>query len=271
VARDADAVDGGDEAVDGRCRAHRHRAEGWPTGWWGPEARAPVRARWHPVAGRRIVAYLLDWTSEPISCVWTVLWLEPLRSPLRAVLAATWVAWVAVQLHLQARTGQTLGKRSVGIAVVDGNHLRPVGLRPTLTRWLLHGIDSLVVVGWLGGCTAADTVADRLSGTVVIRWPTRIGGGAEAPSGALSGSLSARWPRGRRRSRPGSGPSGQTAPTRLRPVRSDGTRSATQIRCALKSKTPAMASLKRPRPSCLRNFTAHRAMRPLVSLELVWG
>jgi hypothetical protein len=129
------------------------------------------------------VAYLLDWTSEPISCVWTVLWLEPLRSPLRAVLAATWVAWVAVQLHLQARTGQTLGKRSVGIAVVDGIHLRPVGLQRTLTRWLLHGIDSLVVVGWLGGCTAADTVADRLSGTVVIRWPTRIGGGAEAPVG----------------------------------------------------------------------------------------
>ena len=72
------------------------------------------------------------------------------------------VAWVAWQLAAQGTTGQSFGKRMMGIQVVDSTDGSTLGLRRMLARWLLHGLDTLTVVGWIMTIYTNRSLADRL-------------------------------------------------------------------------------------------------------------
>ncbi len=70
----------------------------------------------------------------------------------------------------QGRTGQTLGKRRVGIFLVDEVTRRPIGARRSLWRQLAHGIDgALLGLGYLWPLwnPRRQTFADQLAGTIV--------------------------------------------------------------------------------------------------------
>ncbi|WP_069387094.1 RDD family protein [Cellulosimicrobium cellulans] len=127
---------------------------------------------------QRVLAYLLD--TAIVSSV-AFLALGPVGSP--AILpgfgpgstsTATdsgWLVATAVALTvLQAYTGSTPGKRTVGIVVVREETGRPAGLVVTVLRWLAHVLDSILLIGFLRPLwhPQRKTFADSLLGTVVI-------------------------------------------------------------------------------------------------------
>lgn len=75
---------------------------------------------------------------------------------------------------LQAYGGATPGKRIVGIAVVDDQTGRPVGLARTVLRDLAHLLDAILFIGYLRPLWHPEerTFADSLLGTVVLRTRT---------------------------------------------------------------------------------------------------
>lgn len=141
----------------------------------GPDPAQPSYASW----GRRVAAYLLD--TALVSSV-AFLALGPVGSP--AILpgfvpgsstTATdsgWLVATAVTLTLlQAYTGSTAGKRTVGIVVVREETGRPAGLVATVLRWLAHLLDSILLIGFLRPLwhPRRKTFADSLVRTVVLR------------------------------------------------------------------------------------------------------
>lgn len=97
---------------------------------------------------------------------------------------------VLVLAALQAWTGATVGKRALGIVVVDGDTGRPVGMLRTVWRQVLHLADAILLVGYLRPLWEARrrTFADSLARTVVVVSPWR------PPWGG--GATSDRWSRG---------------------------------------------------------------------------
>jgi YD repeat-containing protein len=72
---------------------------------------------------------------------------------------------------VQGRTGQTIGKRRVGIVLVEESTSAPIGTRRAAYRLLGHVIDAgLLGVGYLWPLwdTKHQTFADQLSNTVVV-------------------------------------------------------------------------------------------------------
>ena len=88
------------------------------------------------------------------------------------VLLALGVALSAWQIcSLQGRTGQTIGKRRVGLFLVREADLRPIGVRRAALRQLAHSIDAaLLGVGFLWPLWDAkhQTFADQIFATVVL-------------------------------------------------------------------------------------------------------
>ncbi len=88
------------------------------------------------------------------------------------VLLALAVAVSAWQVcGLQGRTGQTIGKRRVGLSLVREADLNPIGARRAALRQLAHGIDAaLLGVGFLWPLWDAkhQTFADQIFSTVVV-------------------------------------------------------------------------------------------------------
>jgi len=121
------------------------------------------------LASRRLGAHLLDLADEPVLVIWTLWWIRPTASGLRLLLSIIWVAWVAGQLVAQAFEGQTVGKRLLDIHVVCVNDSQPLGLSRTLARWLLHGIDTISVVGWIATLVTNRSFADRMVKSAVKR------------------------------------------------------------------------------------------------------
>ena len=74
----------------------------------------------------------------------------------------------------QAYGGASPGKRIVGIAVVDDQTGRPVGLALTLLRSLAHLLDAILLIGYLRPIWHVErrTFADSVTGTVVLRTRT---------------------------------------------------------------------------------------------------
>ncbi len=91
--------------------------------------------------------------------------------------AASWTVAVVllVQFGLQAWTGATIGKRAVGMVVVDDATGRPVGALRTVWRQLLHLLDAVLLIGYLRPVWHPQrrTFADSLARTVVVdaSWP----------------------------------------------------------------------------------------------------
>ncbi|MEX2659899.1 MAG: pentapeptide repeat-containing protein [Acidimicrobiales bacterium] len=129
----------------------------------------------------RVAAYLID------AVVATLVALAPLpvgallEVGLRyehALLASVGVGqlaglvFVVRNLAAQGRTGQSLGKRRVGISLVGVGDGAPIGAGRSILRQLAHVVDSLpLLAGWLWPLWDAkrQTLADKLFKTVVVK------------------------------------------------------------------------------------------------------
>ncbi|MBT2481043.1 RDD family protein [Streptomyces sp. ISL-94] len=75
------------------------------------------------------------------------------------------------QIYLQGKTGQTTGKKVVGISVRRESDGSTLGFGMALVRWLAHFLDSIACyLGWLWPLwdEKKQTFADKVCGTVVI-------------------------------------------------------------------------------------------------------
>ena len=80
------------------------------------------------------------------------------------------ISAVLLVIAMQAYLGVTPGKLVMGIAVLDEHHARPIGLVRTTVRWLLHVLDSILLIGYLRPLWNAQrkTFADSIMGTIVL-------------------------------------------------------------------------------------------------------
>jgi hypothetical protein len=76
--------------------------------------------------------------------------------------------------YLEGTTGQTLGKKAVGIYTVRKDTGEFIGGAVGIGRKLLHILDTLALfTGWIVGLITNRTYADMIIGTVVVRRPSR--------------------------------------------------------------------------------------------------
>lgn len=174
----------------------------WPTPpvVWGPPGEGVVASRAGTLAsfGQRVVAMLVDVlvSLAPWLVAGPFAWLtaERTQSPLGhtnvmtteagdwAILAALGVQvllWVANRWAVQGRTGQSVGKRVVGVRLADarggvgglGPVGGPVGGGHTVVRELAHVLDWPGPLGfmWPLWDPLHQTFADKVAGTVVVR------------------------------------------------------------------------------------------------------
>ncbi|MFJ5301410.1 RDD family protein [Streptomyces sp. NPDC088350] len=76
------------------------------------------------------------------------------------------------QLIQEGRTGQTVGKKALGIRLVRESDGQPLGVGMAFVRRLAHILDSLACyIGWLWPAWDAkrQTFADKVCGSIVIR------------------------------------------------------------------------------------------------------
>lgn len=118
---------------------------------------------------QRAAAYLLDWVDEPLVAIGTMLWLLD-HGAVGTVLAFVWTVWVLSQLRQQALTGQTFGKRVVGIEIVDAITLEPLGGVRTIVRWAARSLDTLLPIRWLRRACDSDvaTFADQITHAAAV-------------------------------------------------------------------------------------------------------
>ncbi len=131
---------------------------------------------------RRVVASLLDTAIAAtvlflaVGPAYEVAWIPTISfgvSTEAPVPGGGWWAFgtAAALLALQAWTGATPGKRTVGIVVVHDTTGRPAGLVRTVLRSVAHILDALLYIGFLRPLWNAQrrTFADSLCSTVVLR------------------------------------------------------------------------------------------------------
>jgi uncharacterized RDD family membrane protein YckC len=74
-------------------------------------------------------------------------------------------------VYLEGTTGQSIGKRKVGIRLISEQTGRPIGFGPAVLRKVCHVADSAICyVGWLWPLwdDKQQTLADKIVGTVVV-------------------------------------------------------------------------------------------------------
>jgi uncharacterized RDD family membrane protein YckC len=84
------------------------------------------------------------------------------------------LAYWVIQLIKQGNTGQTIGKKVVGLRVVNEQTGQVIGPGMSIVRAIAHFVDSLICyIGWLFPLWDAkkQTIADKLMGTVVYQVP----------------------------------------------------------------------------------------------------
>lgn len=131
---------------------------------------------------RRVVASLLDTAITAtvlflaVGPAYEVAWIPTISFGVSTEAPVPGGAWWAVGttaalLALQAWTGATPGKRTVGIVVVHDATGRPAGLVRTVLRSVAHILDALLYIGFLRPLWNAErrTFADSLCSTVVLR------------------------------------------------------------------------------------------------------
>jgi uncharacterized RDD family membrane protein YckC len=128
---------------------------------------ASAYANW----GQRVGSYLLDGLPA-----WVLIGIGSLFAShsflvyLLFVLAA--LAWLVYNRWIQmGNTGQSLGKRTLGIRLVKETTGEPIGAGMAFVRDICHFVDSIICyIGWLFPLWDAkrQTLADKIVGTVVV-------------------------------------------------------------------------------------------------------
>lgn len=131
----------------------------------GPPADAYSYANW----GQRAGAYLID-----IVPVWILAFIGGIarNSIIDALFALAGLAWVIYNRWItMGRTGQSLGKRTLGIRLISESTGAPVGAGMAFVRDIAHIVDSIICyIGWLFPLwdSKAQTLADKIMSTVVV-------------------------------------------------------------------------------------------------------
>ncbi len=131
-------------------------------GPWQARSHLVTHASWQ----QRVAATLIDGSVFAPALV--AVFLSPLVGLILVVAAAAFSSWQTC--YRQGQSGQTSGKRRVGIFLVDEITLAPIGTRRATLRQLAHIIDAaLLGVGYLWPLWDArrQTFADQWLGTVV--------------------------------------------------------------------------------------------------------
>lgn len=160
-----------------------------PVGYGQPAFVLPPLASWI----RRVGAYLLDelvafvpyllflvlalQNSEPVVDAYGRTTTEPTALGfffLLLMVVSLVVAWVVNRGVLQGRSGQSVGKRLLGLRLVDQVTLQPLGVGRALLRDVAHLLDGWsLYIGYLWPLwdDRKQTFADKVVSTVVVREP----------------------------------------------------------------------------------------------------
>ncbi|WP_367321247.1 RDD family protein [Streptomyces sp. HUAS ZL42] len=126
----------------------------------------PPYANW----GQRFLATLVDGL---VILVPYILIIVGRRIPVLALIGGLAVLGVAIWMLIQeGRTGQTPGKKALGIRLVRESDGQPLGVGMAFVRRLAHFLDSLpCYLGWLWPAWDAkkQTFADKVCSSIVIR------------------------------------------------------------------------------------------------------
>jgi uncharacterized RDD family membrane protein YckC len=177
-------------------------AYGAPTGYAGQPAYG-VGSPWGPLAGwgTRVAAYLIDVLVQLVGIVpyvcGVVLFIAGAPSskgtysdyaPVKEadttlmvlgglLVLAGFGLMIGIQIwnrtFKQGRTGQSIGKKTMGIRLVDEGTGQPIGAAMAFVRDLAHILDQFAYVGYLWPLWDAkrQTFADKILGTVVVEVP----------------------------------------------------------------------------------------------------
>ncbi|MER6204000.1 RDD family protein [Streptomyces sp. NPDC001642] len=136
---------------------------GYPQAGYGA---APSYANW----GQRFLGTLVD------GLIFLVPYLLVIFSQGKGVLLAIGaiiIIGIAIwQLIQEGKTGQTVGKKALGIRLVRESDGQPLGVGMAFVRRLAHFLDSIACyLGWLWPAWDAkrQTFADKVCGSIVIR------------------------------------------------------------------------------------------------------
>jgi len=136
---------------------------GYPQQGYGME---PSYANW----GQRFLGTLVDGL---VFLVPYILILVGKNTPALLLVGALALIGLAIwQLIQEGRTGQTVGKKALGIRLVKEETGQPIGVGMAFVRRLAHFLDSIACyLGWLWPAWDAkrQTFADKVCGTIVIR------------------------------------------------------------------------------------------------------
>ncbi|MGW2957230.1 RDD family protein [Streptomyces sp. NPDC001220] len=136
---------------------------GYPQQGYGA---TPPYANW----GQRFLGTLVDGL---VFLVPYILVIVGKNTPALALIGGLALIGLAIwQLIMEGRTGQTVGKKALGIRLVKEATGQPIGVGMAFVRRIAHFLDSLACyLGWLWPAWDAkrQTFADKVCGTIVIR------------------------------------------------------------------------------------------------------
>ncbi|WP_316777079.1 RDD family protein [Streptomyces sasae] len=136
---------------------------GYPQQGYGA---TPPYANW----GQRFLGTLVDGL---VFLVPYILVIVGKNTPALMAIGAIALIGLAIwQLIMEGRTGQTVGKKALGIRLVKEATGQPIGVGMAFVRRIAHFLDSLACyLGWLWPAWDAkrQTFADKVCGTIVIR------------------------------------------------------------------------------------------------------
>ena len=137
-----------------------HRFGGGPHGSPDPA----TLLTWRPAGGLRLaVAFLIDWT-----LFWT-LSVMGLFAPVLGELVV--LALLFTNFYLEGATGQSFGKKVLGLYVIKRDTGEFLGGMAGIGRWLLHALDYVLFLGFIIGLFNTRTFADMIAGSTVVTRP----------------------------------------------------------------------------------------------------
>lgn len=116
---------------------------------------------WRRAGGLRLAgAFVIDYM------LGLILWVIPVIGVI------LWLGIIFVNAYFEGTTGQTLGKKAVGIYTIKKDTGEFLGGAVGVGRHLLHILDTLALfTGWIVGLFTSRTYADMIVGSTVVRRP----------------------------------------------------------------------------------------------------
>ncbi|MFH8795490.1 RDD family protein [Streptomyces sp. NPDC017941] len=132
----------------------------------------PELAHWGLRVGAFFVDMLVFVGIYVVMLIGLVIDVNAVRAAIGVLGVIALIGMAIYQLIQEGRTGQTIGKKALGIRLLRELDGRPVGVGMAFVRRLAHFLDSLpLYIGWLWPLwdSKKQTFADKVCGTVVIK------------------------------------------------------------------------------------------------------